>query len=95
MAQMTFSSQKAQSVVKELQNEAKQVNTIKTDLSKNINEVTGYWKGDSQSAFLAQYKKFSPSLDQLQELVTSISKQLTEIAQYKESVEKKIASAFK
>lgn len=92
---MTFSAKQADGIITQLNQEAKQINSIRSDLEKNINEVKNYWKGDSQDKFYSQYTKFKPSLEELEKLVTSIGKQLKEISDLKEATEKKIAASFK
>lgn len=92
---MKFSSSQAQNLSGTFKTQGKKFNTVKKDLDKNINEVMAYWKGESQDEFKKQYTKFAPSLEELQKLTESISKQLDQVVSIKEKTERSIMNMFK
>lgn len=95
MGQIRFSVKDAETVSGKFESNSKKITSIKGSLDSNIDKVTKGWEGSSQTAFLAQYKKFAPSLDELAKLTTNIAKTLDSISTTKQATEKKIADSFK
>ncbi len=95
MAEMKFNVGQADTARGQFMSQSTKLNSIISSLNKDITQVESWWKGDSQSAFIAQYKTFEPSLKELSELAKKIADQMQKIADIKKQEETKIASMFK
>lgn len=95
MGQIRFSVEQAKGVSDGFKNNSTKITSIKGSLDSNIDKVTKGWEGISQTAFLAQYKKFAPSLEELSKLTANIAKTLDSISTTKQATEKKIAESFR
>lgn len=90
-----FNAQEATGVANKLKQKANKLQATQKDLGGEIKKVSGWWEGESQTAFIDQYKRFEPSLEQLAELANSIAKQMEEISRIKTEGEQKRAKMFK
>lgn len=95
MSQLKFSVGQAEGVATQLSNQSKKILSIVDSLNKDINQVEQWWKGESSSAFIGQYKRFEPSLKELSTLSQKIAEQMRKISSIKQEQEKKIAGMFK
>jgi WXG100 family type VII secretion target len=95
MAEMKFNVGQAETAKGQFMAQSTKLNSIISSLGKDINQVESWWKGDSQSVFIAQYRTFEPSLKELSDLAKRIADQMKKIADIKKQEEAKIASMFK
>ncbi|BCG58135.1 WXG100 family type VII secretion target [Paenibacillus sp. URB8-2] len=92
---LTFSPDQAMSVAKSISGKANNAQTLINQLQKEIHAVSGWWQGESQSAFVEQFDGLVPSFKELVTCVENISKNLTQIANIKQQAEKEMASKLR
>lgn len=90
-----FNPAQVDGVANKLNQRASQLESAQKELKTTIEKVSSWWEGESQAAYIQQYKNFEPSLSELSKLARQISKQLKEIAQIKKENEARRANMFK
>ncbi|KAA9005450.1 WXG100 family type VII secretion target [Paenibacillus spiritus] len=92
---LTFSPDQATSVAKSISNKANNADTLIKNLQKEIHAVSGWWQGESQTAFVQQFDGLMPSFNELVKCVENISKNLIQIANIKQQAEQEMASKLR
>lgn len=90
-----FNVNQTRNISKKLIQKANKLNAARGDLTAQINRVASWWEGESEAAFIQQYKSFEPSLEQLETLATTLAKQLNQISDIKMENEKRRSNMFK
>ncbi|UQZ35417.1 hypothetical protein C2I18_18955 [Paenibacillus sp. PK3_47] len=92
---LTFSPDQALSVAKSINSKANNAQTLINQLQKEIHSVSGWWQGESQTAFVQQFDGLMPSFKEMVTCVENISKNLTQIANIKQQAEQEMASKLR
>lgn len=80
---------------KEYQNQAELVGEVISKMDSLLIDLQAEWDGDASSAYAEKYDILRPGFVKAQELITDISKALTETADVVEQTDANIASEFR
>ncbi|MBH5320062.1 WXG100 family type VII secretion target [Paenibacillus sp. GSMTC-2017] len=92
---LKFSPEQASQVASSIKKKADNADALIEQLSREIAAVSGWWSGESQTAFVDQFNTLKPSFKKMIECVGTISTNLTEIARIKGEAETQIASKLR
>lgn len=74
--------------------EAENIGQVISTMDKLINELQSEWEGAASESFATQYQDLKPSFQKMQELVETISSQLTQTAAAMEEMDENISKSF-
>ncbi|NMM55435.1 WXG100 family type VII secretion target [Paenibacillus aquistagni] len=92
---LVFNPEQARSVAKSIKNKASNADTLINQLKTEIHSVSGWWEGQSQTAFVQQFDDLLPNFKKLVECVNTISANLDEIARVKQEADQQLASKLR
>ncbi|WP_195571386.1 WXG100 family type VII secretion target [Paenibacillus sp. 1001270B_150601_E10] len=92
---LVFNPEQARSVAKSIKNKASNADTLIKQLKTEIHSVSGWWEGQSQTAFVQQFDDLLPSFNKLVECVNTISANLDEIARVKQEADQQLANKLR
>jgi WXG100 family type VII secretion target len=92
---LTFNPDQALGVAKSIKTKANNADTLIKQLQSEIHAVSGWWQGESQTAFIQQFDGLMPSFKEMVLCVENISKNLTQIANIKQQAEQEMASKLR
>ncbi|AIQ73273.1 WXG100 family type VII secretion target [Paenibacillus odorifer] len=92
---LTFNPDQALGVAKSIKTKANNADTLIKQLQSEIHAVSGWWQGESQTAFIQQFDGLMPSFKEMVLCVENISKNLTQIANIKQEAEQEMASKLR
>lgn len=92
---LTFSPDQAISVAKNINTKASNAESLINQLQKEIHSVSGWWQGESQTAFVQQFDSLMPSFKEMVECVNKISANLKQIAEIKQQAEREMANKLR
>lgn len=88
---LTFSPDQAKSVATSISRKGSEAERLIKQLQKEIHSVSGWWQGESQTAFVQQFDELMPSFDKMVQCVEEISKSLIKVADIKMQAEQDMA----
>jgi WXG100 family type VII secretion target len=88
---MEFNTSNAETVARNIDSRASEIAAAMKKIQEQMQNVSQWWKGESQKAYSAQYAKIEPNVNKLIESVKTISEQLKQTAKFKEDAEQAMA----
>ncbi|SFD10988.1 WXG100 family type VII secretion target [Clostridium uliginosum] len=92
--QIRISPEQMRSRSGEYKREAENIGQVIGNMDKLINELQNEWEGAASQSFATQYQDLKPSFQKMQELVDTISTQLTQTAAAMEEMDDNISKSF-
>ncbi|WLR42819.1 WXG100 family type VII secretion target [Bacillus carboniphilus] len=77
------------------QDESNSVGEQISRLNSMISELQDMWEGEASRAFAHQYEELRPSIEQMQELLADVSRQLSSTGKALEDADAQIASQIR